>query len=276
MHDPFVGQPYQAGPDIHVIPTYWPVPGMGTIAMNAFLIHATEPVLVDTGVGVLSDEFLDALGSLIDPAQLRWIWLTHEDRDHTGSLSRLVDIAPRASVVGTFLTFGRSAPEAPLPMDRQRMLRPGDVLNVGDRNLRALRPPLFDSPGTLGFLDDSTGALLSSDCFGAPLAFEAATSGDGDQVSPDELMAAQVAWATADSPWVTMAAEDSLRKAVEEVRQLEPGSILSSHLPVVRQGVERSLDAVLAARTAELQPAPTQQELEALLAEFAPAGAAQN
>ncbi|MDF2968533.1 MAG: lactamase [Nocardioidaceae bacterium] len=271
MHDPFVGQPYQAARDVHVIPTYWPVPGMGTIAMNAFLLDAAEPVLVDTGVGVLSDDFLDALGSLLDPARLRWIWLTHEDRDHTGSLGQLIELAPRAEVVATFLTFGRSAPEAPIPMDRQRMLRPGDVLNVGDRNLRALRPPLFDSPGTLGFLDDSSGTLLSSDCFGAPLDFQSAVSGDADAVDPDQLHHAQVAWATADSPWVTLTAEDRLRGEIEAIRDLQPSGILSSHLPVVRKRVGPSLDSLLAARTADPQPAPTQAELEALLAEFAPA-----
>jgi glyoxylase-like metal-dependent hydrolase (beta-lactamase superfamily II) len=270
MHDPAVGQPFQALPDTHVIPTYWPVPGMGTISMNAFLVRAAEPVLVDTGTAVLGEEFLEALTSLIDPAQLRWIWLTHEDRDHTGSLGRLLELAPRATVLGTFLTFGRAAPEAPLPFERQRIVNPGDVVNVGDRNLRALRPPLFDSPGTLGFLDDRTGALFSSDCFGAPLDPAVGSAASVDDVPPDELTAAQVAWATADSPWVTLAAEDALRAEVETVRGLEPSVLLSSHLPPVRSAVDRSLDAVLAARTADPMPGPTQAELEALLAQFAP------
>jgi glyoxylase-like metal-dependent hydrolase (beta-lactamase superfamily II) len=272
MNGPTVGQPFEALPGTHVIPTYWPVPGMGTIPMNAFLLQAEEPVLVDTGTAVLGDDFLDALGSLIDPASLRWIWLTHEDRDHTGSLGRLLELAPRATVLGTFLTFGRAAPDAPMPFDRQRIVNPGDRVHVGDRTLRALRPPLFDSPGTLGFLDESTGALFSSDCFGAPLPeAEGALASSADVVDPVRLREAQVAWATADSPWVTLAADDALRAAVDDVRRLRPTALLSSHLPPVRSHVGHSLDSVLAARTAEPMAGPTQEQLELLLADFAPA-----
>ena len=114
------------------------------------------------------------------PQKSGWIGLTHEAREHTGALRELPDLAPQATVVGTWLSFGRFSPDGPLPMDRIRVLNPGDVLNVGDRNLRALRPPLYDSPGTLGALDDRTGALFSSDCFGAPLPEAAATAATVD------------------------------------------------------------------------------------------------
>src|SRR5690606_9664098 len=131
----------------------WPVPGLGVIPMNAVVIRAAEPVLVDTGAAVLSDDFLASVGEVLDPAELRWIWLTHEDRDHTGSLGRLLELAPQATVLGTFMTFGRAAPDGPLPPERTRIVNPGDRVDVGDRALQALRPPIYDSPGTLGFLD---------------------------------------------------------------------------------------------------------------------------
>lgn len=40
---------------------------------------------------------------------------------------------------------------------------------VGDRSLQAFKPPLLDSPATVGFYDDQSGACFSSDCFGAPV-----------------------------------------------------------------------------------------------------------
>jgi glyoxylase-like metal-dependent hydrolase (beta-lactamase superfamily II) len=272
MDLPTVTSAFAAAPGTYTIPTYWPVPGVGTLPMNAFLVRAAEPVLVDTGTGALSGDFLSALADLIDPVDLRWIWLTHEDRDHTGSLQALLDLAPRATVVGTWLSFGRYAPDGPLPLRRIRVLNPGDVLNAGDRNLHALRPPLYDSPGTLGFLDDSTGALFSSDCFGAPLPDEAAaTAPHADDVPPQELLAGQVAWATVDSPWVTMTAQDRLRAAVDRIRRLAPSTVLSTHLPPVRRAIEASLTAVETARTAEPVPGATQIELELLLGQFTPA-----
>ena len=181
---PVLGDPFAAGRDVHVIPTYWPVPNAGVLPMNAFVVHAAEPVLVDAGVGVLSDDFVDALASVLPLDQLRWIWLTHEDRDHTGSLMRLLDLAPQARVISNFFAVGRMMPEAPIPLDRLRVVNRGESVNVGDRNLAAIRPPLFDSPATTGFLDDATGALIVSDCFGAPLPDDVATSHSTDAIDP--------------------------------------------------------------------------------------------
>ena len=44
-------KPHQAAPDTVVLPTFHPVPGLGVLPVNAFVIKAKEPVLVDTGLG---------------------------------------------------------------------------------------------------------------------------------------------------------------------------------------------------------------------------------
>jgi hypothetical protein len=54
-------EPYQASPDVHVLPTHLAVPGVGKIPVNAFVILAEEPVLVDTGLGFDGPEFIAAL-----------------------------------------------------------------------------------------------------------------------------------------------------------------------------------------------------------------------
>ena len=72
------------------------IPGLGVLPVNAFLLHGTQPLLVDTGLPQSSQEFLTVLGDLVDPADLRWIWLSHPDRDHTGSLYELLVRASRS------------------------------------------------------------------------------------------------------------------------------------------------------------------------------------
>lgn len=269
--EPVVGEPYAANRDTHVIPTLWPVPNTGVITMNAFLIRAAEPVLVDTGTGALGDQFLDALASLIPIEDLRWIWLTHEDLDHSGSLRRLLELAPRAQVLTTFMAIGRLMPEQPFPLDRVRLVNPGETVNVGDRNLRAFRPPLFDSPATVGLLDDRSGALFSSDCFGAPLpSAELAAARTADDVPPDVLAPYQVAWATVDSPWVTMADESAIGRSLDQLRRLEPTAVLGSHLPPIRACLDRVVDTLRTAPSADPAPGMTQPELETLLAQFEP------
>lgn len=271
--EPFLGEPFAASRDVHVIPTYWPVPNAGVLPMNAFVVNAAEPVLVDAGVGVLSDGFIDALTSILPLDRLRWIWLTHEDRDHTGSLTRLLELAPQARLISNFFAVGRMMPETPIPLDRLRVVNRGESINVGDRNLTAIRPPLFDSPATTGFLDDATGALVVSDFLGAPLPDDAATAHTTDAVDPETIAAGQLAWATVDMPWVSYVDEDRFARQLDDVARLRPTTVLSSHLPPVHNGTERLLATMRRAPLAEPVPGTTQAELEALLATFDPSRA---
>jgi glyoxylase-like metal-dependent hydrolase (beta-lactamase superfamily II) len=268
--EPTVGEPFAANPDVHVIPTYWPLSEDSVLTINAFLLHAAEPVLVDTGAGAVSADVLDALSSVLRLDRLRWIWLTHEDLDHTGTLDRLLDLAPRARIVSSSSAVTRTEFERPLPADRLHAISPGETLHVGDRTLGALQPPLFDSPATSGFLDQRSGVLFSSDCFGATLPSMAEAAVHSTAELPEDTVAeGQVAWAHSDSPWVTLLDADAFAQIVHRVRRLQPSAILSSHLaPIPAAKVEPAF--VTLSRAARTEPAAgfTRSQLESLLAQF--------
>lgn len=249
---------------IDVITTDFPIPGYGQIPINAFVLHGEEPILVDTGAVVLHEEFWSALGGVIDPHDIRWIWLSHTDADHIGTLYRLLDENPHAKVVTTFLGMGILSTSAPLPMDRVHLVNPGQQLTLGDRTLSALRPPVFDNPSTTGFVDDKTGTFFSSDCFGALLQ---AVPQDAGELSAEELRQGQVTWATIDSPWVHKVDRAVFGAELNGLRAMEPTMVLSSHLPaapgrMLTQLVE-SLEVV-----PDAQPftGPDQAALEGMLA----------
>src|SRR6476469_1930999 len=101
--------PYQAGADVHVLPANFPVPGIGVLPINAYVLRSEEPVLIDTGVGIDSDQYIDAVSSLVDLAALRWVWLTHDDADHTGGIARLFELAPNARLVTNAFSAMRMA-----------------------------------------------------------------------------------------------------------------------------------------------------------------------
>ena len=90
---------FTATPGVDVITTTADIPALGSIAINAFVLHGPEPVLVDTGTVAGAPEFMTALASVIDPAELRWIWLTHTDFDHIGSLAALLEANPWLRVI---------------------------------------------------------------------------------------------------------------------------------------------------------------------------------
>jgi hypothetical protein len=220
--------PYQAGPDVHVFPSNLPIPGVGFLPINAYLLTAEEPVLIDTGVGLDGDQFMDALSSIIDPAALRWIWLTHDDADHTGNMARVLEAAPDARIVSHGFAAMRMGSWLPAALGRAQAIRVGDRLSVGDRTLRAVAPPLFDNPMSIGLLDEATGTLFSVDSFGALLPEPAEDAAD---VPAEALAGGMIAWATADSPWAHIVDRQRFGAVLDGVRSLQPTRILSSHLP---------------------------------------------
>jgi len=129
-----------------------------------------------------------------------------------------------------------------------RLLNPGETLDLGDRVITAMTPPLFDAPETTGFHDPVSGALFSSDCFGAILP---AGTESLQNLSDDELLAAQTLWTSIDTPWVAKVDRSLLADELDELRDLAPSMILSAHLPATSGIVEAQLAGVEAAPFAE-------------------------
>ena len=263
---------YKAAPDIDVLTSSFPIPGFGLVPINAFVLHGPEPVLVDTGAVVERDEFMTALRSVIDPADLKWIWLTHTDFDHIGALPQLLDENVDVRIITTFLGVGIMSLTAPLPMDRVHLCNPGERIVVGDRTLTAVKPPAFDNPSTTGFHDDKSGALFSSDCFGALLS---AVPDNAAELTDDELRQGQIFWATVDSPWLHKVDTAAFASELDGIRAIEPTMILSSHLPAASGSMmDRLLASLEAVPSAQPFVAPDQAALEQMLTELT-AGAAQ-
>ena len=262
---------HAAADDVVVLADAIEVPGIGHLPVNAFVLRSAQPVLVDTGLPGSREAFLSALADAVDPADLRWVWLTHPDRDHTGALLQVLALAPQARLVTTFLGMGILSIEHQVPPDRVYLLNPGQALDVGDRTLTAFRPPLFDSPATTGFVDDSTGTAFSSDCFGAPLSSaELALAADARDVPDDELAAGQQLWATVDSPWVHGVDRPAYESALRASPVVGSPLVLSTHLPPARERTDELVERIAAAPALPPFVGPDQAALEAMLAGFAP------
>ncbi len=248
---------------ISALPSYVPVPGLGLLPVNAYALKSAAPVLIDAGLHADRVAFMEALGGIINPRDLRWIWLTHVDQDHVGSLRCLLDAAPRAKVVTNFLGAGKLGLVTPIPPERLYLLNPGQSLDVGDRRLTAITPPVYDAPETMGAYDEKTGAFFSSDCFGAVLEQKAEDAG---AIAAEALQEGQRLWTTIDAPWLKDTSESWLAGAVNGMRRLAPTAILSSHLPPAFGMQERCLETLTAARNGPPFAGPDQAAFAALLA----------
>jgi flavorubredoxin len=246
-------QPFRVGDDVWVLPSQMPVPGVGSIPINSFLLLAEQPMLVDTGLDVDRDAFMDALASIIDPADLRWVWLTHDDADHTGALEAVMAAAPQATLVTHAFGALRMNTWWPVPLDRVQALQIGNSIDLGDRTVHALRPPTYDNPMTTAIFDEKTRTFFCVDSFGAVLGGPVQSL---DEVSADDLTVGMTTWTTFDSPWLHLTQPDKLTAMLDGVRALDADQVLSSHLPPATGRIDEFLDFVASLPDAEPFVAP--------------------
>ncbi len=254
---------YQPTSDVHVLPVTLPMGPEGVLTVNAFVLSAQEPVLIDTGIGQAGDDLLEAVDEVVGLRNLRWLWLTHDDADHTGAVQRVLDAAPQAKLVTHAFSAMRMSTWWPVPLDRVHAIRPGDRLSVGDRTLRAVAPPLYDNPMSVGLLDESSGSFFSVDSFGAVLP---GPTQDAAEVPHEALAGGMLAWSVMDSPWSSMLDRAKFADVLEGVRRMQPSRIFSSHLPAASgTSLDRFLEVLGSAPDATPMEAPSHAEFTAMI-----------
>ena len=70
--------------------------GSLSTSMNSLVIRAAQPVIVDTGMVTDRATFFEDVFALVEPDDVRWIYLTHDDDDHSGNVMEALDRCPNA------------------------------------------------------------------------------------------------------------------------------------------------------------------------------------
>jgi flavorubredoxin len=222
--------------------------------MNSLVIRAAEPVIVDTGMVTDREIFFEDVFSLVEPEDVRWIFLTHDDDDHAGNLMEALDRCPNASVVMAWAARGRTCAAFGIPHTRVRTVDHGHGLDVGDRTLQAVRPPVFDNAYTRGLFDPTTRVYYAADAFCAPMPAEPV---DRVDEMPAQMWAEGFALFHHNSlcPWITMVDPVKYEAAVAELARIDAEVITSSHSPVIaRPSVDRAFELLAGLPAAVTQP----------------------
>ncbi len=69
------------------------------VYLNSMVILGAEPVVVDTGTPANRETWLNDVFSLVEPEEVRWVFLSHEDVDHTGNFDQVMNACPNATLV---------------------------------------------------------------------------------------------------------------------------------------------------------------------------------
>lgn len=245
MQAPTALDPVQLTPDTYVLPAFMPIPALGILPMHAFVIRGAQPVLVDTGPTPLAASFVERLSKVLDPGELRYVWLTHVDPDHTGALEMVLRAAPRARVVTSALAVAKlGIGPTPLPEGRAFPIEPGQRLHLGDRALYALRPPVYDAPETMIAFEDRTRTLLAADCFGTLLS---APYDRAAEIPAGQRRDGMLTWTSLDTPWLEHVSAETFERMLQPLRALDPLWVLGAHLPPARGMIDGLIGDLLQA-----------------------------
>jgi flavorubredoxin len=228
------------------------------------VITGREPIVVDTGTVANRERWMEDVFSIVEPDDIRYVFLSHDDHDHVGNLVPLLEAAPRAVLVTTWFSLERMAGDVAIPLDRVRWVNDGETFVAGDRTLAVVRPPLYDAPTTRGLYDPASGVYWAVDTYGTTVEEAVDDVADLDPTFWDEQF---IALNRMNSPWHGLVDPALYGREVDRIQRLAPTVLASAHGPVITgTHVAEAHRKMRRIAGGEPTPLPTQADLDAMLA----------
>ncbi|MGH8976283.1 MAG: MBL fold metallo-hydrolase [Acidimicrobiia bacterium] len=262
--------PYRITDDTWIIPELMTAGPDALIAVNSMVVAGDEPTIVDTGGTLNRERWMESVFSIVDPADVRWIFLSHDDHDHVGNLLPALDACPQATLVTNWFSIERLRTEFELPLSRCRWVNDGDSFDAGDRTFLAVLPPVFDSPTTRGLFDTSTGVYWAADCFASLLTHPVTMA---QELDPDFWAETFLQLHSFLTPWHALLDMAKFDAHVDRTEALGASAIASAHGAVLHDVmIKEAIEMVRQLARMERRPVPGQGDLEAILAAAAASG----
>jgi len=132
---------------------------------NSYFINAEKKTVVETVKEKFWPVFEAKLRSLTDPGEIEYIIVNHTEPDHSGCIGRLLEIAPKAVVVGSgnairYLTdlLGRDFPH--------KVVKDGHILDLGNMKIRFIGASNLHWPDSMMSWLEEDQLLFTCDIFG--------------------------------------------------------------------------------------------------------------
>lgn len=199
---------------------------------NSYFINADKKAVIETTKLKFWDTYLEKLKQVTDPSWIEYIILNHTEPDHSGNLANLLDIAPKAKVVGSRLAInylqdflGRSFEHI--------VAKDGDTLDLGNKTLRFIAAPNLHWPDSMYTYLEEDKLLFTCDSFGCH--YCNAKMYD-DQVG-DFDGAFKYYFDVILKPFSKF-----MLKAIEKIKPLEINAVLTGHGPLLTNNWKKWVD----------------------------------
>ncbi len=133
---------------------------------NSYLLQAQKMTIVETVKEKFVDVFESKLRLLVDPAEIQYIIVNHTEPDHSGSIKRMLEISPDATVVGSGNAIRYLADLLNVEF-KHLVVKDGDTLDLGDKILTFISAPNLHWPDSMFTYLEEEKILFTCDLLGA-------------------------------------------------------------------------------------------------------------
>ena len=202
---------------------------------NSYLVKGSEKTaLFETVKAKFFDEHLEKIRSVCDPADIDYIVVNHTEPDHSGSVEKLLEYAPNATVLGTqtAITFMKEIINKPF---RHQVVTEKDTVDLGGMTLTFISVPMLHWPDSMYTYIPERKALFTCDSFGCHYADDRIFN---DQITGDFTDAYKYYFDNIIGPYKN----PHMLNALKKISGLDIEFIGNGHGPVIRTDIQKYLD----------------------------------
>lgn len=202
---------------------------------GAYLILDEKITLIDTVKSTFSEELLERIRDIVDPAKIDYIIANHVEMDHSGSIPEMMKACPHATIItsGPSGVKGLTAHYGAYPY---QAIKGGDTISLGKRTLSFILTPMLHWPDNMVTYCPEEKILFSNDAFGQH--FASSQRFDDEVDLPVVMQEAKKYFGN-----IIMCYGKQAQSAWNIVRELDPDIIAPAHGVIWRSHVKDILEA---------------------------------
>ncbi len=199
---------------------------------NSYFINAEKKTVVETVKEKFWDTYLAKLQLVVNPAGIEYIVVNHTEPDHSGCLSRLLELAPRAQVVGSgnAIRYLRDLLGFEFP---HLIVKDGQTLDLGNKTLQFVAAANLHWPDSIMTYLREDKLLFTCDIFGEHYCNE----GVFDDMVGNFDDAFRYYYDVIMKPYSKF-----MLQAIERIRPLDIEAILPGHGAILRKNWKKYVD----------------------------------
>ena len=134
---------------------------------NSYLLKGSDGIaLFETVKEKFFDEHLDKIRSIVNLEDINYVVVNHTEPDHAGSVEKILEYAPNATVVGSTLAIKYLSEIINKPF-KSKVVKDGETLSLGNKTLKFISAPQLHWPDTMYTYVIEYETLITCDSFGA-------------------------------------------------------------------------------------------------------------